>query len=470
NTTSARKRHDTGSKYGELNDLVFQWFKQARAKNIPLSGPIIQEKALELAETLDLTDFKASNGWLESWRSKFSIGFFKVCGESADVDQSVVDDFKSKLENIVGDYTPENVFNADETGLFFKALPDKTLGQKGEACKGGKLAKERITVMLACSSTGEKLPPLVIGKAKKPRCFKNINVNNLPVIWQSSKKAWMTTYIFTEWIQQINKKMKTKKRKILLFLDNATSHSDSVTLSNVTIKFFPPNTTSKLQPLDLGIIRAFKARYRKHMLKHVITKIDNCTDNTSLTKEINVLDAVHWIDKSWSDTKESTIASCFRNAGFPVVNPDENVDPDNEEDPDDDIPLSELMGMVRQFSGNDDISFDEMLAIEEAMPTGETFDGDWEKTLVEQFKEREHDANETSDSESEVDEPEMDAPGADFSYEDVLKNIRYMINFSNLKDDRILKFLMPMKTMIEDTIVRSKMVKKQGTLELFMLK
>ncbi|VDI00273.1 Hypothetical predicted protein [Mytilus galloprovincialis] len=68
NTTSARKRHDTGSKYGELNDLVFQWFKQARAKNIPLSGPIIQEKALELAETLDLTDFKASNGWLESWR------------------------------------------------------------------------------------------------------------------------------------------------------------------------------------------------------------------------------------------------------------------------------------------------------------------------------------------------------------------------------------------------------------------
>ncbi|CAC5395780.1 unnamed protein product [Mytilus coruscus] len=159
--------------------------------------------------------------------------------------------------------------------------------------------------------------------------------------------------------------MKSKKRKILLFLDNAIS----VTQSNVTINFFPPNTTSKLQPLDLGIIRAFKARYRKHMLKHVITKIDNFTDNTSLTKEINVLDAVYWIDKSWSDTKESTIASCFRNAGFPIVNPDENIDSDNEEDPDDDIPLSELMGMVRQCSGHDDITFDEMLAIEAAMPT-----------------------------------------------------------------------------------------------------
>ena len=85
-TTSKRKRHDTGSKYGELNELVYQWFKQARAKNIPLSGPIIQEKALEFAQNLDLMEFKASNGWLNSWRSKFSIGFFKICGESADVD------------------------------------------------------------------------------------------------------------------------------------------------------------------------------------------------------------------------------------------------------------------------------------------------------------------------------------------------------------------------------------------------
>ncbi|CAC5394228.1 unnamed protein product [Mytilus coruscus] len=60
-----------------------------------------------------------------------------------------------------------------------------------------------------------------------------------------------------------------------------------------------------------------------------------------------------------------------------------------------------------------------MFAIEAAMPTEETFDGDWEKTLVEQFKERkDYDAYETSESESEVDEPETDATGADSSYED----------------------------------------------------
>jgi hypothetical protein len=69
-------------------------------------------------------DFKASTGWLESWRSRFSIGFFKVCGESADVDDNVVDDFRSKIGKIVEGYKAEDIFNADETGLFglFKGI------------------------------------------------------------------------------------------------------------------------------------------------------------------------------------------------------------------------------------------------------------------------------------------------------------------------------------------------------------
>ena len=158
----------------------------------------------------------------------------------------MVDAFWSKLGTLVADYKPEDVFNADETGLFFKTLPYKTLGVKGEACKGGKLAKEQVTVLLACSSNGEKSKPLVIGKVKNPRCFKNINIDNLQVYWESNKKAWMTGYVFLQLIKNVNQVMKSQKREIFLFLDNATSHSDSLKLSNVTLRFLPPNTTSKL--------------------------------------------------------------------------------------------------------------------------------------------------------------------------------------------------------------------------------
>ena len=68
----------------------------------------------------------------------------------------------------------------------------------------------------------------------------------------------MNTGIFTEWLEQINRKMRQQKGKILLFMDNVSSHA---LVSNVTVKFLPANTTSHSQPLDGGIIQAFKLRY-----------------------------------------------------------------------------------------------------------------------------------------------------------------------------------------------------------------
>lgn len=70
NATLDRKQHISGSKFGDLNHLVYKWFKQARSKHIPLSGPIIQEKAMCFAQELNIDDFKASNGWLENWKAR----------------------------------------------------------------------------------------------------------------------------------------------------------------------------------------------------------------------------------------------------------------------------------------------------------------------------------------------------------------------------------------------------------------
>ena len=68
NYAGNKKRFTFSSKYAELNDLLF---KQARAKNIPLSSPILQEKALYFSKELELTDLRASNGWLEGWKTNF---------------------------------------------------------------------------------------------------------------------------------------------------------------------------------------------------------------------------------------------------------------------------------------------------------------------------------------------------------------------------------------------------------------
>jgi hypothetical protein len=68
----------------------------------------------------------------------------------------------------------QNVFNTDETGLFYRALPEKMFAYKEESCSGEKIVKELLTVLLCVSMSGEKLKPLVIRKSLKPRRFKGI--------------------------------------------------------------------------------------------------------------------------------------------------------------------------------------------------------------------------------------------------------------------------------------------------------
>ena len=73
----------------------------------------------------------------------------------------------------------------------------------------------------------------------------------------------MTAALFDEWLTGVNNSMIKQNRKILLFIDHAPCHNSDAYYSNINIKFFPPNTTSILQPLDQGIIKNFKCCYRE---------------------------------------------------------------------------------------------------------------------------------------------------------------------------------------------------------------
>ncbi|XP_054281926.1 tigger transposable element-derived protein 6-like [Macrosteles quadrilineatus] len=121
-----KKRCKSGE-FKDVDECVLTWLKQCRDKNIPVSGPILQEKAIQYAESLGKKDFRASNGWLHNFKKRNEIIFRKVCGESASVNSNVCDEWKTELKKLTESYLPENIYNADETGLFFKCLPDRTL-------------------------------------------------------------------------------------------------------------------------------------------------------------------------------------------------------------------------------------------------------------------------------------------------------------------------------------------------------
>ncbi|XP_051162414.1 tigger transposable element-derived protein 4-like [Leptopilina boulardi] len=156
-----------------------------------MDGPLLKGKANDFATKLGIKDFSASNGWFQGFKRRHDIVFKKLSGESKSVDVSVCNQWTKDLPNLLREYDPEDIYNADETGLFFKCLPDKTFAFKEEKCHGGKQSKKRITVLHCANMTGtDKLPLLVIGKSKRPRCFKG--VKTLPADYENNSKAWIS--------------------------------------------------------------------------------------------------------------------------------------------------------------------------------------------------------------------------------------------------------------------------------------
>ena len=292
----------------------------ARARGYPISGPILQEKAKQIADCLGVANqFSASEGWLQKWKQRNNVRSYKVCGESGNVDLEAAAQWKTSLTSLISGYDLKNVFNMDETGFFFRALPDSTLNHVAESCKGGKQGKDRVTVALTCSAMGEKLPPLIIGKSKNPRAFRGIDTSKFKAKYLNSAKAWMTNPLFNIYLKGMDDFFKHEGRKILLFLDNAPVHivDEATKLINVELRYFPPNLTSVLQPLDAGIIRSLKALSRKF---EVLTLLDLMEDSSvhasELAKKLTVLDAIKFIEKSWDLVKPETIQKYFVKCGF----------------------------------------------------------------------------------------------------------------------------------------------------------
>ena len=160
---------------------------------------------------------------------------------------------ETTLPTLLARHQLKDIFNADGFGLFYEALPSKSLYFRGKRCSGGKHKKARFTGMAASNVLDEKIPMFVIGKSANPRCFKH--VRNLPCRYRFHKKAWMDGTLFEEWLRELDRKFEMHGRKIVMIVDNCPAHPDVSGLNAIKLQFLPPNTTSCTQPMDQGVIR-----------------------------------------------------------------------------------------------------------------------------------------------------------------------------------------------------------------------
>lgn len=94
-----------------------------------ISDEVLLTQARMLGERSGAQGFKGTNGWLEGFKSRHCIRSKVLHGEAAAADQEGVSLSQRNLPALIseGGYAKEDVYNFDETGLFYKAEPKRTL-------------------------------------------------------------------------------------------------------------------------------------------------------------------------------------------------------------------------------------------------------------------------------------------------------------------------------------------------------
>ena len=198
------------------------------------NGPLLKEEAMEIKsqfQNSNLDGFVASDRWLEKWKATYAIKEKRIVGEGGDVPEETVSSWIERLQELTEGCSLENIWNMGESRCFFKALPDLGLVQKGKQAKGGKKSKQRFTIAFFVSAAGQKIDePIVIWESKLPQCFKGLRYPSRPgnVHYFSNSKSWMTSEIFETVLSNLNRKLVSENKKVILFLDNPTCHPESM--------------------------------------------------------------------------------------------------------------------------------------------------------------------------------------------------------------------------------------------------
>ena len=316
---SELKRH-RAPQWPDLEVAVFDWQQQMLKKKNTVTGEDIKRMAKKLFPVLPqyhgIEPPNLTSGWLDGYKARWGNRSYYAYEQSGAVDQIVAETEFDSIRKDLSMYGSEEIYIMDETILFWKMSPDDVLTNGRPATR--KSEKALISVGLACNITGtHKLKPWFVGKAQTPRCFSRsaIHVDNLPIVWQSNGKAWMSCLVFPEYLSWFDSQM--AGRKVCLLVDDFSAHTTGIQfispkhldgLQNTRVYILPTSYIPISHPMDRGITRSWKAHYRSRWLAYIRNKCD--TGGNPMTS-MNVLQAIRWGVAAWEDVTPTTIRNAW---------------------------------------------------------------------------------------------------------------------------------------------------------------
>jgi hypothetical protein len=255
-----------------------------------------------------------SQGWTTRFKQRHNLARRQQHGEAQSVPTEAHTEMNA-LRAICNSYNPEDIYNMDETGLFWRYSPSSGITFLDGPTGGVKKEKTRISLALTSNATGtDRMAVWAIGKAAVPHALRGVNLTAMSVVWRNNQKAWMNHLIMQEWLQAFYNYI--GQRQVILLMDNLKAHVKGVRLlpppRNIRIEWFPANSTSIYQPLDQGIIRTTKHYYKRHWMKYMVYQYEREQDPV---KTLDIRTALIWITQAWfEEVTDSTFLNCFRKA------------------------------------------------------------------------------------------------------------------------------------------------------------
>lgn len=335
-----------GNHVEKMEEMLMIWLQDMNHRSVPISTAVLRSEALRIHAHLNqkyqkTESFNASKGWFERFKTRYDLHNLKFSGESASADHEAAQNFLPDLQETITEkgYFPDQVFNCDETGLFWKRMPDRTWISKDEKrAPGFKVAKDRFTLLLCGNASGNlKCKPMLVYRSENPRALKGKNKDHLPVHWKSNKTAWVTKANFSEWLKEsfipeVKEFLLARNLafKVLLLMDNCKSHCVGDVHPNIEIMFLPANTTSLIQPMDQTVIATFKSYYLQRVMDKMVQFINyhrQCEDFHAMNvvktfwKKFSIADSITFIQESWQQIEKKTMNRCWRKLWPEVVPP-----------------------------------------------------------------------------------------------------------------------------------------------------
>ena len=87
--SNERKRQPHG-KDREVEDGLWKWFHFAQSRKVSINGPVLKQKAEEIAKQLGHDQFKSSDGWFNRWKKRHDLRYTKLYGEASEADKEAV--------------------------------------------------------------------------------------------------------------------------------------------------------------------------------------------------------------------------------------------------------------------------------------------------------------------------------------------------------------------------------------------